>query len=875
MTTKKIRGNTVGTTTPRPDFNQSNPKKADYIKNRPLDRLLPAISADDENKILRVKDGKWEAVPHEELITPQMFGAKADGVTDDSEAIRAAIAALPKENGTLYFPPGVYIHGDGITTGESYGYIANDKGELYRPNVNKDNNYASANVGRDIRFYFDGYTNLNILGYGAEIRSNDGNGQTRNNAMFMFYNCHGVKIKGLKLDGRRQERGIDQDDYIPGPINEFLQCNITFSYHCSDILIEDVTSVNSVHDGISIGWTNSNVKIINCVCDNAQRNGIAICGCENVVIEGCQCNDNGVSGDGYRGIAPKCGIDIEAHPITDPSGIITSKNANTNVHVSNCNIENNEVLGITVSNWANTVTIDGCYFKNNRTNVYDKGEEKQTENIYIRNSTLINSRLHTEFTVSENNYIENHYVKGDPYLANGYSCDDIDSRLDAKYICRNNTFKFVVDDESEVPEGAYMGIRIWNNTEFIGNRVIGAFSIGKLYPVTLLGKVFKDNVFERVYTEINGYDALKEWDSVNNDWSYARSRIYYREKYFAVNDETGEYELSDSYRNNNDFGEYYTYGRFDMNREILTDTSITKSYSLLANAGSVFRIHPLATTKLNAFYLGQEEEVIFPSWDYTRIQHVLKHESLHESINGKSIVSVYIDSTNGFVYVQFNVSHPNFTVTRHADNSFKQAVFDEPIEDVTDKVKSGEIKLLSSMGTYMIRSYGNSRNFGYGMLPGTMYYDTSLQMPLWYYQNGNTKKWLDKDGNDASRFYGFTIDGVCCTAKHPNETNEAELFSSWVKSKRNDLRLRASDIRYGSGSLLVTADGSKVLCLREDADPSNNFDGVVWDTWGISERTYYLVDYPNANPDYSNVPVFWNGTELVTTPIYKGEVEEA
>lgn len=31
----KIRGNTVGTTMPRPDWNQSNPRKADFILNKP------------------------------------------------------------------------------------------------------------------------------------------------------------------------------------------------------------------------------------------------------------------------------------------------------------------------------------------------------------------------------------------------------------------------------------------------------------------------------------------------------------------------------------------------------------------------------------------------------------------------------------------------------------------------------------------------------------------------------------------------------------------------------------------------------------------------------------------------------------------------
>ena len=56
---KVVRGNTVGTTTPRPNFDQDNSKKADYILNRPLDRLLPSVTADDDFKIPIVKDGKW------------------------------------------------------------------------------------------------------------------------------------------------------------------------------------------------------------------------------------------------------------------------------------------------------------------------------------------------------------------------------------------------------------------------------------------------------------------------------------------------------------------------------------------------------------------------------------------------------------------------------------------------------------------------------------------------------------------------------------------------------------------------------------------------------------------------------------------------
>lgn len=51
----KIRGNTVGTPMKRPDFNQTDPKKSDFIKNNPL----PQITEEDEGKVLIVDDGKF------------------------------------------------------------------------------------------------------------------------------------------------------------------------------------------------------------------------------------------------------------------------------------------------------------------------------------------------------------------------------------------------------------------------------------------------------------------------------------------------------------------------------------------------------------------------------------------------------------------------------------------------------------------------------------------------------------------------------------------------------------------------------------------------------------------------------------------------
>lgn len=43
------------------------------------------------------------------LVTPQDYGAAGDGVRDDTAAIAAALAAVPANGGTVYFPPGSYL----------------------------------------------------------------------------------------------------------------------------------------------------------------------------------------------------------------------------------------------------------------------------------------------------------------------------------------------------------------------------------------------------------------------------------------------------------------------------------------------------------------------------------------------------------------------------------------------------------------------------------------------------------------------------------------------------------------------------------------------------------------------------------------------
>lgn len=62
-----------------------------------------------------------EDMKSEYRVTPQMFGAKGDGSTDDTDAIQAAIDSLPDGGGTVYFPAGTYMISRIITVGTGNG----------------------------------------------------------------------------------------------------------------------------------------------------------------------------------------------------------------------------------------------------------------------------------------------------------------------------------------------------------------------------------------------------------------------------------------------------------------------------------------------------------------------------------------------------------------------------------------------------------------------------------------------------------------------------------------------------------------------------------------------------------------------------------
>jgi hypothetical protein len=197
------------------------------------------------------------------------YGATGDGTTDDTNAILLAIAAMPSNGGALFFPAGTYI-------------------------VNSDN----VNGLR-----FNGKSNFVVEGYGATIKVKNGAAVITNNEVMFFINCSNGAINGLTIDGNRANRTVT--------VETASHC-LSITDYCSQITVNDVICKNSTSDGLYISTTvlgtqasyPTDITLVNCVADNAYRNGLSVIGSLRLTVQGGEYKNT-------NGTLPKCGIDVE------------------------------------------------------------------------------------------------------------------------------------------------------------------------------------------------------------------------------------------------------------------------------------------------------------------------------------------------------------------------------------------------------------------------------------------------------------------------------------------------------------------------------------------------------------------------------------
>lgn len=275
------------------------------------------------------------------------FNIDLSGNEDCSDELLKFIYSVSKNDGVLEFAQGTYLHGDGVLTGENYYPIkeSSDQTGKYYPDIQGG---ASQNTGKDIKLWFEGYSNLNIIGNNSRIVSNPNNGEVFNNSIICLINCNNIYIYDLIIDGNKNLRKPKLTDYSVGRIA--WRSNISANT-VNGLYLHNVISNNSIMDGLYLETAVNNVRITNCIFNNNYRQGITVGNdCYNVLIYNTEAS---YTGKDY-GTQPMAGIDIEAN----------ASATTENVVISNCKFIENVYSGVTMAIGAKNNIITNCYAKN-------------------------------------------------------------------------------------------------------------------------------------------------------------------------------------------------------------------------------------------------------------------------------------------------------------------------------------------------------------------------------------------------------------------------------------------------------------------------------------------------------------------------------
>ena len=384
----------------------------------------------------------------EVFATPQMYGAKGDGKTDDTQAFIKAIA----ENPFVYVPDGTYMiqceqHTDDKTL---FGIPVPSNREIVMGNNAVLKQIASS---KDWTF------------------------------MFHLKDVSNVRITGGKLVGDRAERtsfaglhghghGIKTDT-------------------CRDVFISNITITDFMGDGISLSvapdeinpdiW-NENIYIDNVVVDNCWRNGVNIGQAKRVYI-----NDSVFSNT--KGWLPECGIDIECNV---PNSLV-----NEYIYISNCRFHGNATQDICLVKQCDNVIISDCVCETRLTSARDSF----AENIQIidcdiniadaHGETFRGCRIRSLNAYSVGGHIENcivDYMEG--------------SQTDG------STFTFEKCTISSVAmNGTCNGKMLFNDCKFHVKSGSRMNLYGELFKLTNCN-VFFDNTYTSGVTPINAKDLI-------------------------------------------------------------------------------------------------------------------------------------------------------------------------------------------------------------------------------------------------------------------------------------------------------------------------------------------------------------------------------
>lgn len=442
------------------------------------------MSDDKVDGVIYIKNGEKYYKRQYDILNVKWFGAKGDGVTDDTVAIQQALdfgGKILLSEGDYYINSnqGLFIHVNGT---EFYG-------------VNGKSKLIAGSRSQRANGYW--YRTLNVLN-------------------FETLNVEDVKIHDIIFE-RTPETWVDEFDQF------YHQINIVGA---TNVEIYNNKIVGTLGDGICLGGTNNitpqikvfnkNIFIHSNILDgvnNQNRNGISVIDGENVYI-----NNNSIS-NFTRSDMPG-GIDVE--PNNEATYIIK------NVHIENntlYNIGGNAgIIGVYGGTSPKTIEPNNIHIRNNV--FLSGGAIKNTYAFFI--DLKATDKDNTSLTPKNNIVIDGNIVE-----------DNVSNNLFILYSVKgiqikNNTFQgynqggFISFGTSSSNKRTCIDVEIDNNTfKDCGNTSGLALRISYVDGLKLTNNRFKDSATSTIIDISGGADLKNVTIDGNTFANINRSATYY------------------------------------------------------------------------------------------------------------------------------------------------------------------------------------------------------------------------------------------------------------------------------------------------------------------------------------------------------------